>query len=181
MTRFRRITTGFLLTFVVFTAGYAIGKEVGVRRALDRMPPAPSPTTAGVHASETPRHQLVVWYFHATKRCKKCNTIEAFAKETIEKRFAAQLATGEISWQVANMDDIWNQDAVQRYGLLRSSLVLADMVDGSEQDFAVLDQVWDLTDDKETFLAHVESEVELVIDEWEDAQAGDSEESEDAP
>jgi len=181
MARFRRTTTGLLLTFVVFTAGYAIGKEVGVRRALDRMPAAPPLTAAGTHGSEATRHQLVVWYFHATKRCKKCNTIEAFAKEAIETRFADRLATGEISWQVANMDDIWNQDAVQRYGLLRSSLVLADMVDGIEQDFAVLDQVWDLTDDKETFLAHVESEVELVIDEWEDVQPGDAEGAEDAP
>lgn len=169
MARFRRITTGFLLTFVVFTAGYAIGKEVGARRAMDRMPVASVHPTEGVAGSEAPRRQLVVWYFHATKRCKKCNTIEAFAKETIETRFADKVTTGEVSWQVANMDDIWNQGAVQRYGLLRSSLVLVDMLDGSEQDFDVLDQVWDLTDDKETFLAHVESEVEIVIDEWEDA------------
>ena len=166
MARFRRTTTGLLLTFVVFTAGYAIGKEVGVRRALDRMPAPPLPTTAGAHGSEARRHQLVVWYFHATKRCKKCNTIEAYAKEALETSFAGQLADGTISWQTANMDDVWNDDAVRRYGLVRSSFVLVDVRDGVEHDYSVLNRAWELTDDKETFLAFVESELEMILDAW---------------
>ena len=67
------------------------------------------------------------------------------------------MASGEVAWQVANMDDVWNQDAVRRYGLLRSSLVFVEMRDGVEQEHAVLDRVWDLTDDKAAFLAFVEA------------------------
>lgn len=172
----RKIATGLLLTFVVFTAGYAVGKEVGVRRILHRMPAVVPGSVAGTPTGETPERRLVAWYYHSTKRCKKCNTIEAFGKEALETLFAAQMASGDISWQVANMDDVWNQDAVQRYGLLRSSLVLVDMQDGVEQDHSVLNRVWELTDDKETFFAFVESKVEMVIDGW--AEAGDDESEE---
>ena len=164
----RKIATGLLLTFVVFTAGYAVGKEVGVRRVLDRLPDAAS-TTSSPAATGLSERRLVAWYYHSTKRCKKCNTIEAYGKEALETLFADGMASGQITWQVANMDDIWNQDAVQRYGLLRSSLVFVDMRDGVEQDHSVLDRVWELTDDKKTFFAFVESEVEMVIDGWEDA------------
>jgi len=173
----RKIATGLLLTFVVFTAGYAVGKEVGVRRVLDRMPDAAS-TTSSSAASGLSERQLVAWYYHSTKRCKKCNTIEAYGKEALETLFADRMASGEITWQVANMDDVWNQGAVQRYGLLRSSLVFVDMLDGVEQDHSVLNRVWELTDDKKTFFAFVESEVEMVIDGWEDTADDGSEEEE---
>lgn len=177
METWRRLATGLLLTFVVFTAGYAVGKEVGVRRALERLPRASAPASESPPVTEAPARRLVAWYFHATKRCKKCNTIEAYAKEALDTRFADRMTSGEISWQVANMDDVWNQDAVRRYGLLRSSLVFVELVDGVEEEHQVLDRVWDLTDDKAAFLAFVESEVEMVFDGWADtdvdAEAGE--------
>ena len=174
----RRIATGLLLTFVVFTAGYAVGKEVGVRRVLDRMPAAGSPAGGDSGGEAAPARRLVAWYYHSTKRCKKCNTIEAYAKEALDTLFTDRMASGEITWQVANMDDVWNQDAVQRYGLLRSSLVFVAMQDGVEQDHSVLNRVWELTDDKETFFAFVESEVEMVIDGWAEAGGDESDEEE---
>ena len=118
-------------------------------------------------------NQVAVWYFHATKRCTKCNTIEAFAKEALETLFAEQLANGTITWQTANMDDVWNADTVRRYGLVRSSLVLVDMRDGVEHDHTVLNRTWELTDDKETFLAFVESEVEMILDAWNEDDGDD--------
>jgi hypothetical protein len=168
----QRIATGVLLTFVVFTAGFAVGKEVGTRRVLDRVPKPVVDGAAGGGAQAAPLHRLAVWYYHSTKRCKKCNTIEAFAKEVLDERFPDRMASGEITWQVANMDDIWNQDAVRRYGLLRSSLVFVQMEDGVEEAYEVLDRVWDLTDDKEAFFAFLESEVEMVLD---DGAASDDE------
>jgi hypothetical protein len=152
-----------LATFVIFTIGFAVGKEVGARRTLASLPPQDTPTNAGEAAQP---NQVAAWYFHSTKRCKKCNTIEAFAKEALETHFAEQMADGTVTWQTANMDDVWNADAVRRYGLIRSSVVLVDMRDGVEQDHAVLSQTWELLDNKENFLAYVESEVEMIIDAW---------------
>ena len=167
MTTAKRVLRALLLTFVVFTAGYAVGKEVGVRRVLDRMPaPAGAVAPGNVAAGDSVEggRTLIASYFHATKRCAKCNTIEAYAKEALETGFAEDLAAGRIEWRTANLEDVWNADAVRRYGLVRSSLVLVSLVDGAEQEHVVLHRTWDLTDAKETFLAYVASEVEMLLD-----------------
>lgn len=164
MTRIRKIATGLLLTFVVFSAGYAVGKEVGARRTLEgRLEPPTAPPASGA-ADDVRSYRVVAWYFHTTKRCAKCNTIEAYAKEALDTLYPEQVAAGRIAWRVANLDDVWNRDAVQRYGLVRSSLVLVDLVGGEERDYSVLDSVWSLTDDKQAFFAYVQSEVEILID-----------------
>ena len=167
MTRLRRLATWVLFVFVVFTLGFAVGKEVGARRTLANLPPQDCVAPSGGD-DESPSNQVAAWYFHGTKRCKKCNTIEAFAKEALETLFAEQVADGSVTWQTANMDDVWNADAVQRYGLVRSSLVLVDMRACAEHDYTVLNRAWELTDDKETFLAFVESEVEMIRDAWDE-------------
>lgn len=164
MQRLRKTSTVVLLIFAIFTAGYAVGKEVGIRRALSQLPP---PTSGSAAASAT-GNVLQVWYFHSTKRCKKCNRIEAYAKETIETRFADAFADGTITWQAANMDDVWNADAATRYGLVQSSLVLVETLDGEEQDYTVCNRTWDLTGDKDAFIEYVASEVEIVLDGWSD-------------
>jgi len=167
VTRLRRLSTWVLSVFVVFTLGFAVGKEVGVRRTLASLPSPDAPPTSPQEGTAS-ANQVAAWYFHGTKRCKKCNTIEAFAKEAIETLFGEQLADGTITWQTANMDDVWNADRVQRYGLVRSSLVLVDMRDGSEHDHAVLNRTWELTDAKPMFLAYVESEIETILDAWDE-------------
>lgn len=176
MARLRRVVTWTLFAGVVFTLGFAAGKEVGARRALASLPtqaPATASTATPAGEGESPSHQIAAWYYHSTKRCQKCNTIEAYAKEALDTLFAAQMADGTITWQTANMDDVWNQDAVRRYGLLQSSLVLVDLRDGVEQDYMVLNRTWDLTDDKPLFLAYVESEVEMMLDGWEADDEGE--------
>jgi len=172
MTRYRGLLKGVLLTFVVFTAGYAVGKEVGVRRALAHLPTggpssaAASGALAAPGETTAPRRRLVARYYHGTKRCVTCNKIEAYAKEALESRFAEDLASGRILWETANMDEIWNADAVRRYGLIRSSLVFLDVEDGEEKDYSVLQRAWDLVGEKDRFFDYVQSEVEMITDGW---------------
>lgn len=160
----RRAISGVLLGFVLFTAGFAVGKEVGTRKALEgprlRAASRPSPCVA------TPKRQLIAYYFHGTKRCKKCNAIEAYSREALDQEFADYLESGDIVWQTANMDDVWNQELVSTYGLTTSSLVLVDVQDGRELGHTVCHRTWDLVADKETFLAYIQSEVEMYLAEW---------------
>ena len=174
MPRWRKAVAALLWVFVLFTVGYAVGKEVGVRQALRRLPaspPAASGTATSVDAPRAPERRLVATYFHSTKRCKTCNTIESYAKEALDQLFGSRVAAGQIVWQTANMDDVWNSDRVRHYGLVRSSLVFSDERDGEEADYAVLNRTWDLTGDREAFFAYVESEAEMVFDAWDDDEA----------
>lgn len=167
----RKATTAVLLTFVVFTAGYAVGKEVGVRNALDHM----EPSSGSEPSAAAPERQLIVRYYHSTKRCSTCNRIEALSKKVLETHFADQLASGVLVWETANMDDAWNLSAVAEYGLIRSSLVLSEQHEGVEEDYRVLNKLWDLVSDEAAFVAHVTEAVQLVIDGWDSEPDGEDE------
>lgn len=177
MERAKKLVTGALLTFVVFTCGYAVGKEVGVRRVLSRMPGVGASPMEPVDCEAEAADHVVVWYFHGTKRCAKCNAIESLSQETLDQRFADQVESGTVRWRTANMDDAWNADAVRRYGLVRSSLVLVDHRDGAERDHTVLNRVWDFTDRPGLFHEYVASEVEFVLESWAADEDDDEEES----
>ncbi len=182
MTPLRKTATWLLLVFVIFTCGFAVGKEVGVHDALESVRAAGTTPQA---ATGLPAKRIVAWYFHSTKRCKTCNTIEGYAKEALDTRFKDALERGAITWKTANMDDAWNADAVLRYGLMRSSLVLVDMRGDDENDYVVLKRVWNLTGDKQAFAAYVASAVDMIFAEWaedddeDEDQAADDDESED--
>ncbi len=163
----RKALTILLLTFVVFTVGYAVGKEVGARSALEHAGPRAAADPASV-----PARQLVVRYYHSTKRCSTCNTLEAYAKEALETHFAEALASKAVVWETANMDQAWNEEAVEEYGLIRSALVLSDLRRGEEDDYRVLKKLWDLTADKQAFLAHVKEAVDVVLSGWRDEDEG---------
>lgn len=175
MTTARAWLKGILFVFVVFTAGYAVGKEVGMRRV-----PVPSgePSAASAvgKAVTPPTRRLVARYYHATKRCVTCNKIEAQAKAALESRFPELLADGRIVWETANMDAVWNADAVRRYGLVRSSLVFLDMDGSVEDDHVVLNRAWELYDEPARFADYVESVVGMITEYWD---AEEDEESSD--
>jgi hypothetical protein len=180
----KRILTVLLFAFVVFSLGYLFGKEAGIASvpppagggfagagAGADVPagtaPGPAPGTSGEAdpaPPAPPRHQVVAYYFHATKRCEKCNTIEAYSHEAITQGFPERVASGEIRWEVVDMDQPWNQHFVQRYELTNANLVLSDRWDGEERDFTVCRRTWDLTGDKEAFLAYVKGEVEMALE-----------------
>ena len=74
------------------------------------------------------------------------------------------------------MDEPWNQHFIQRYGLTTSSLVLADVLDGEDQDHALLHRTWDLVGDKQAFQAYVQGSIEMYLDVEDDAGDEDEEE-----
>lgn len=159
----RKVAKALLLTFVIFTCGYAVGREVGVRHALDGVA---GQDAKPAEAAGGPERRLVVRYFHSTKRCVTCNTIEAHARSALDKHFAGEMANGVVAWQTANMDEAWHADAVERYGLMRSSLVLVDMRGDEEEDYIVLKRVWDLTGDEQGFHDYVHGAARMVLDGW---------------
>jgi hypothetical protein len=100
---------------------------------------------------------VLVYYFHATTRCATCRTIEAYAKETVTSRFAADLEARRLEWRAVNVDEPANRHFVQDFQLYTRSVVVVDAKDPKR--FKVLDRVWQLVRDKPSFQAYVEREV----------------------
>ena len=133
------------LLLVLAVGGFAIaappeGQKAGV--------PAAVPTA-------TPK--AVVYYFHATTRCATCRTIEAYSRETVASRFAADLEARRLEWQAVNVDEPANRHFIRDFQLYTRSVVIVDAKDPKR--FKVLDRVWQLVRDKAAFQQYVEQEI----------------------
>jgi hypothetical protein len=48
---------------------------------------------------------VVLYYFHGSRRCNTCRTIESFAREAVEGRYRDALRTGTLRWAALNVDE----------------------------------------------------------------------------
>mgnify|MGYP001358312292 CR=1 FL=1 len=153
----RQVMARVLLAFVIFSVGYAVGKEVALRRmaaATGHPDPnaGPAPAEAG---------KLVALYLHATFRCVTCNRIEALAKAVVEKEFAPEVAAGRLEWRVANFQA--EPELARRYEIGTSSLVLSRLAGGREIAFKRLDEVWNRVGDEASFNQYVAGEIRALL------------------
>jgi hypothetical protein len=100
-----------------------------------------------------------VYYFHGFQRCMSCNKIEAYTKETVEKRFAADVKKGGVVMHVINLEAPENQHYAKDFNINAKTVVVTRSVGGRQVSHRTLDQVWMLLRDKPKFLAYVEKSV----------------------
>ena len=143
-----------LLAFVFLSIGFALGKDVTLRRLRAAAPALPLATqdTMPVGGSAA-QAQAIVYYMHGTIRCITCNQIERLARQTVAGDFAAELAAGRVVWREVNFD----QDPVlaKKYDVASSTLVVVRLEHGQETAFKRLDDVWTLAEKPAAFTAYV--------------------------
>lgn len=103
--------------------------------------------------------QVKVVYFHRANRCHSCTTIEQAARNAIETDFADQLRTGELAFQVLNVEDRANSATVERYGAHTSSLFINTVQDGRDHIEEVTD-AWLVVNDSEALASLIKSEIQ---------------------
>lgn len=140
-----------LLAFVLITIGFALGKEVTLRRLATAGGETSPADIRQSESSSTAR--AIVYYAHGTLRCVTCNTIEALAGETVENRFAAEVAEGTVVWQVVNFQE--DEAFAERYDIVSSCVVVVGMQGNEETGYRRLDEVWTKVDDPPAFQAYV--------------------------
>jgi len=144
-----------LLAFVAAAVGYMFLRDRGPSstQAATKTATAPSPEGAS----------FVAYYFHGTRRCVTCRTIEAQAQEAITTRFAEELRQGRLRWAAINIEDIGNDHYATDYGVTGSTLVIAQLSGGRPARFAKLEKVWELVHDKPAFTDYVATEVSAFL------------------
>ena len=108
--------------------------------------------------------KFVAYYFHGDFRCDNCKKIEQFSREAIEKNFADQLKTGELAFQVINMDRPENKHFINDYQLYTSSLVIAECKGATQVRWKNLAEVWNNLDDQEAFHDYVKTEIQKYME-----------------
>jgi hypothetical protein len=150
----RRIATAVLGAFVVVSVGVVVVQELRGKGG-----------GAGEASAAAPAGDiLVVNYFHGNRRCVTCNRLEAWARETIQGAFAAELGTGRIQWRTLNYEDERNAALRERYGLYSSTIVLSDMRGGEERDWRELEEIWSLQSDERGFSEYVVREARAFLE-----------------
>ena len=126
---------------------------------------SPSATVTPTDAADEEPLQdgMIAYYFHSSVRCVSCETIESYAREAIETGFGDQIKGGSVQWRVLNYEESAHQNAVAKYEIIAPVVVLSRIEEGRETEWASLDRVWQLTDDKEAFVAYVQEEAHSLL------------------
>lgn len=97
--------------------------------------------------------------FHGNRRCFYCQTIEKFAKETLEEFFQSELRDGKITFESINVEEIQNKEIVQKFQARGSSLfinVIKERKDNISEDT----QVWRLVRDEQAYKKYFKEKIE---------------------
>lgn len=112
----------------------------------------------------TPATSLKVYYFHTSRRCKTCLTIEANAKEAVEAGFPTEVAEGLVSWEEVDFEEKENAHFVKDLDLMFSSVIVVKYQDGKQVEWKNLQKVWELVRDKPAFTDYVKTEVQAWLE-----------------
>jgi agmatine/peptidylarginine deiminase len=85
--------------------------------------------------------------------------IEKYSHEAIEAGFADQLASGNLSWMMKNLDEETNAHFIDDYKLFTKALVLVRYENGQQVKWKNCDKVWELLNDEAEFKKYVEAQV----------------------
>ena len=152
MKNIKGIITKLLLIFVIFSIGFATGKEVAMR-------------AGGGNATVEKQlidNGVVVYFMHARFRCVTCNSMQELTTEVLNTHFADRLAEGTIVLEEVNFQD--NTTLGSRYNVASSTVVVSKIVDGEEVDFKRLDEVWTKIGNSEEFKEYIEESINYFLD-----------------
>ena len=149
----KKTVTRLLLGFVLLSIGFALGKEVTLRR-LRR-------TIDQGAAASAPGDQVIVYYMYPAIRCVTCNAIEKAAHKVVHDDFAEDLQAGRLKWQVVNIAE--DEVLAKRYNVASSTVVVVQRRDGREVGFARLDEVWPLAEKPDELSACVREAVRSAL------------------
>ncbi|MGB6222216.1 nitrophenyl compound nitroreductase subunit ArsF family protein [Haloferula sp.] len=107
--------------------------------------------------------QVVMTYFISGTRCESCQKIEALTKETAEKDFAAELASGKLVFRVIDTDEPGYQHYTDDYQLTSKTVILSHRKGGRESEWADMSKVWDLLDDGPGFHHYLGTQIRAYL------------------
>ena len=109
-------------------------------------------------------HVVRVYYFHGNARCVSCRKIEALAGESVRAAFADEMKQGKVEWLVVNVEEPANKHFIQDYKLYTKSLVVVDLVEGTQVRWKNLERIWELLREDEAFRQYVQGEVTSYLE-----------------
>jgi|SRR3972149_3407592 len=114
-------------------------------------------------AESLPADGLLVYYFHGDVRCPTCRTIEDCARQAVDTGFAAEIESGQVTWQVVNYEVPGNAHFIDQFELVSPTVVLVRREGGREVDWRNLARVWELVGSPAELVDYVQQETAQLL------------------
>lgn len=111
------------------------------------------------NAPDVAADAVLVTYFSSDVRCATCVRIERLTRETVERNFGRELASGRIQFRTVNLDGPGNAHFVQDYQLISKTVIVSDLAKGQEVGWENLQSVWTKQKDDQAFDDYVTAAV----------------------
>lgn len=109
------------------------------------------------------QEKTVVYYFHGNMRCRTCNKIEAYTKETINAGFAGEIKDGLLEILVVNTDKSENEHFIKDFQLTNRAIVLVRSNGDKLETWKNLDRIWLLVRKKKVFQSYINDELRAFM------------------
>ena len=147
----KNVCTTILLMFVAASIAAIVAKSLR--------------QTAPDAVSDDRRDRLIVYYFHGPVLCRACKNIGDYALEAVTERFTSEIADERIEWKTLDFERPGNRQFAKDFGLVAPCVVLVEMRAGVRKKWKSLPEVWELVNDKPAFIAFIQQEVQLFLNE----------------
>lgn len=77
-----------------------------------------------VNSQKSISSKVEVYYFHFTRRCNTCLSVEATAKQAVEALYANKIKTGEYLFKAVNLDDANSKTIAKKLGIGGQTLLV---------------------------------------------------------
>lgn len=126
--------------------------------------PAPDGEAAAKSSDEDgPADRVVVYYFHGTRRCPTCLGIQKIIDQTVEGRFAAEIASGELEFREINYDLDENKHFAKEFELSFSTMIVGAMRGDTVLKWENCDKVWEHSHNHPVLGDYVEERVKAYL------------------
>jgi hypothetical protein len=113
--------------------------------------------------SDSPKRQVIVYYFHHTLRCSSCIRMEELTKETVKKYFKKELADSLVVFRPVDTDEEDNIHFEEDYKLEFQQVILSNHIGGKEIAWKNLEKVWDLLHEEDDYRQYIRNELNKFI------------------
>jgi len=153
------VKKGRYFILIMLTLMLTLNNQVSAEESTDN-----SENIQTKETQEAPVVSVKAYYFHSTRRCKTCLTIESNAKEALETGFAEEYAQGIITWNAIDIDREENKHFEKDFDLAFSSLILVKYINGKQVEWKNLQKVWELVWDEADFMKYVKTEAQAYLE-----------------
>ncbi len=167
--KIKKILSHLLLAFLLVSIGYAIGRETaptgGVETTLLTWPSAAPQTNPGNGEPAKPAavEKVIVYYMHGIP-CITCTMIDTTASGLVRDEFAADVASGRLTYASLNYLDRENESLADKYNVGSNMVIVVRFRDGQEVQRVRLDKVMDMATDREKLTDYLRQGIRACLE-----------------